>query len=1295
MRTIVILSLTLFFGVFSLLAKNKSDSRKTVQMSEPDVTATMAQNISGHYGNNGPEFTPGIIVVKLKDDRMPLSHSYNESQKQWITQYPALNQIIKQVGVASIQKVFPFKNQQKQKVQTDLSKIYYFRFDASRDVHSVASEFSQDQNIVYAEPLKVHRMYGTVPNDPKYPDQYHFNPVQAELAWDITQGSEDVIVGIIDSGVDLFHPDLQDNIWANEVEINGTDGADDDGNGYVDDYHGWDFVGASSSNIVPDNDPNQTGGSAHGTHVAGITGAVGNNGTGVAGMSWDVQLMVTKHSPDTESRSIYFGYEGIVYCVDNGADIVNLSWGGSFSSEYARDIINYAYENDVLVVAAAGNDTQENNYEPPDRVPPHYPSAYEHVLSIANTTNVDVLDSSSLYGETVDLAAPGTILSTIPTSQGSYDTFVGTSMASPLVAGVAALVKTMHPDWTNDQLASQIKFTTDNIDSIGNNMDYVEAGGYGAGRVNAFRAVNEPAGIDMKINRLITNDSNGGDGDGQLESGETIEITLDLSNTWGAANDVLVTFETDDYAIEIMDNSASFGDIPGGAKSVTSSDKIVFKISEESLPHNVDYMLRIQSSNADEIVLNQTLAIEPMVLVVGDYTDNDVSGYYLDALDSLGIVYDYKHKKFDPIMEDELNQYPLVIWSCEWAFPSLDSLDRDYISDYLDSGGRLFLSGQDIGWDLADRTSGNNEYSRSDGLSEIFYNSYLKTEYLADASPYATLSGVTDDAIGDGLTFEIFQPGRSSKNQYPDEVRPFGGSVSIFNYPDGTSGAVRYDGAYRLVHFSFGGYEAITDDATRLKVMRRVINWLNGLEIEHMPLNDTENTSDNYEITAQVNSNVDALESVDLYWDIDGTFPYNRITMDELSEGNYHAEIPVQNEEEVRYFIFARTTNGTYTPININRFYVGEDQIQPDISVLSRPFETTISADGPFHFFVSAEDNLGIDTTACYLHWFNEAQQDSLAMQYTNHDRFEGELQLPTELALNEQIQYYFTVDDRSSNRNRVYSDTFALQLDTTEVLDDFERNTIKWQTDAWGRDDKFSKSGDYSISDSPGDDYTNNAENVLMYQYPLDLSPYKNAWFDFWLRHNLVANEDSCFIELSSDSGQTWQSVAGYSGKLFYYKRHEAAFPEFTGEGNEQVWLRVRVSTDSANVKDGVYIDDLQIHTSFMAPTALDRQPIASVPETYYLKQNYPNPFNPATTIEFGLVKRAEVTLNIYSILGQKVKALVDDELRAGKYRMQWNGANEFGNQVASGFYVYRLTVKNKDGGPDKTFIRKMLLIR
>jgi len=250
--------------------------------------------------------------------------------------------------------------------------------------------------------------------------------INVTKAWGLTRGSKNVIVAVIDTGVDYNHPDLKNQMWVNEKEANGKEGVDDDGNGFIDDIYGYDFA---------NNDGDPLDGHSHGTHCAGTIGAEHDNGIGVAGVMKDVRIMAVKFLTDSGSGSTANAVKAVDYATKMNVDIMSNSWGGGGRSQALEDAIKRAKEAGILFIAAAGNSKSNNDTRP------HYPSNYnvENVISVAAHNAQDKLASFSCYGKkTVHIAAPGrNILSTV--KAGAYKVYSGTSMATPHVSGIMGL----------------------------------------------------------------------------------------------------------------------------------------------------------------------------------------------------------------------------------------------------------------------------------------------------------------------------------------------------------------------------------------------------------------------------------------------------------------------------------------------------------------------------------------------------------------------------------------------------------------------------------------------------------------------------------------------------------------------------------------------------------------------------------------------------------------------------------------------------------------------------------------
>ncbi len=371
---------------------------------------------------------------------------------------------------------------------TMVTDLEHVRLPASVSVREAITLYMSDPNVEYAEPNYL-KHAGRAVNDPLFNLQWALlntgqfagatpkADIRATEAWDISTGSGDVVIGIIDTGIDNSHPDLSANIWTNPVD-GSANGVDEDGNGKTDDIHGWNFV-SNNNNIMDDN--------GHGTHVSGIAGASGNNNKGVSGLMWQVKLMPLKILDSTGSGTIADEIAAIQYALDKHVRIMNASFSGGDYSQAEFDAISAADKAGSLFVTAAGNGidgvTGDNN-DTTGAYPANYRLA--NIISVAATDHSDRRSLFSNYGfNSVHVGAPGEeILSTYPAKflASGYEYESGTSMATPYVTGLAGLLFSYYPNFTASQIRGTILRYVDILPSL-------QGATITGGRVNAFRAL--------------------------------------------------------------------------------------------------------------------------------------------------------------------------------------------------------------------------------------------------------------------------------------------------------------------------------------------------------------------------------------------------------------------------------------------------------------------------------------------------------------------------------------------------------------------------------------------------------------------------------------------------------------------------------------------------------------------------------------------------------------------------------------------------------------------------------------
>lgn len=406
------------------------------------------------------DYQDGRVYVKLKSYYNPKTgEALVPNYRFDATNLPFVNNPAKKFGITKLERAFKIDAGEK------LNSTLVLEFSNASLVDALIDALKYDPFVEYVEKIPLDRLFLT-PNDPQRPGQWHLNKINAVSAWNYASSGSNIIVAIVDDAVERNHQDLAPNIWVNPGEI-AANGIDDDGNGFVDDINGWDVAGNSNAVDPPTSDYD------HGTHVAGIASAATNNAIGIASIGFSCKLMCVKAT--TSASSITAGYAGILYAANNKANIINMSWGGNGSSLTNENVINYALSKGCILVAAAGNDNVSTIF---------YPAGYPGVISVASTTTDDTKSSFSNFGPWVKISAPGSnILSTTLTS--TYGNLSGTSMASPMVAGLLGLMQFLNPGMPDADLIQCMYSSADDLSTVNPSF----SGQLGAGRINAAKAM--------------------------------------------------------------------------------------------------------------------------------------------------------------------------------------------------------------------------------------------------------------------------------------------------------------------------------------------------------------------------------------------------------------------------------------------------------------------------------------------------------------------------------------------------------------------------------------------------------------------------------------------------------------------------------------------------------------------------------------------------------------------------------------------------------------------------------------
>ncbi len=588
-------------------------------------------------------YRSGEVLVKFKSSS---SVEVRQSPKgKFVTSgVNGVDAALKSLGALEVEPLMPLTSRQAapKKVRSfsgqvmnvpEVSRLYRVKLDAAKtaDVQTaIASlkklpevEFAEPNYLVYAlatnEDITASESVSAIWSDPLGNQLWGAKDIGLTKLWKVpTLSGKKSVIAIIDTGVDTEHPDLAANIWTNAAESTGVEGADDDGNGFADDLHGWDFVNRTGR--MRDNN-------GHGTHCAGIAAAVGGNKIGVVGANPDAQIMPIAVLQSDGVGDVATIIKGIDYATANGADVISMSFGGYTYSLAEEQALARAYASAVLV-AAAGNDyrciyphrcsinKQVNNG-------PMYPAAFTFVLGVESSAEGNVLagfsnydedgalfTNSAFFGEeqlyNYELRAPGVnILSTYP--GGKYKTLSGTSMACPLAAGAISRLL-MTKEYTNKEI-----LFGDLIHTRNGNMDIYAA-------YNITDADRRPA---LSIVSYNLDDTEGGDGDNRADAGETIDLYPTLRNAWGQAENIkiwLTLGENEDPAIvELPTDKVDFGQPLSSYAKATGTNPIRFKVADNCVDgRHIKLQLHATCDNiADELVQDITLVVENGVEIGG------------------------------------------------------------------------------------------------------------------------------------------------------------------------------------------------------------------------------------------------------------------------------------------------------------------------------------------------------------------------------------------------------------------------------------------------------------------------------------------------------------------------------------------------------------------------------------------------------------------------------------------------------------------------------------------------------
>lgn len=612
-------------------------------------------NLSSHPAKNGTRYREGEILVKfrpaLSDAGRSALHGKHGSKR--LKEFKKLN-------------------------------LHQVQLKKGLSVEAALKLYRTDPGVEFVEPNYLVSAAAT-PNDPfyassgswgqPYQDLWGLHKMQLASAWETTKGSAQVVVAVSDTGLDLSHPDIQANIWSDPVEI--LNGIDDDGNGYVDDVNGWNFI-TGSNDFADDH--------GHGTHVSGTIAAGTDNGVGMAGVSWYTRIMPLKFLDANGQGSVGDGIASILYAADNGAQVVNCSWGFTSYSQSLKEAIEYAFQKGVVVVAAAGNGSME--------AAEFYPGGYGNVLTVAATDNLDQKASFTNFGAAVDVSAPGVDILSL--RAGTTDMYLdggthvvdtryfrasGTSMAAPHVSGLAALLFAENPTWTGKQVMAQIVATADGLADAG----------LGSGRVNAPAALTAPPTRQRLQYEGLTIVPESGADDGYLRAGQSYLITASVRSI-GAPTYAVVELATFDNFVIVADYAAPLNDLPAWEVVSNASHPFRIEVSPNAPKlHRVDFTLAILGPDGSRTTVSFDKRISPHAsgwpVAVGEDSFSDPT---LTDLDGDGVPEVVMHSDQIYVLKGDGTPLP------GWPRPSPGLHSEGIAAGDLDGDGRPELVGNSM-----------------------------------------------------------------------------------------------------------------------------------------------------------------------------------------------------------------------------------------------------------------------------------------------------------------------------------------------------------------------------------------------------------------------------------------------------------------------------------------------------------------------------------------------------------------------------------------------------------------------
>ncbi len=1205
------------------------------------------------------QFAPDRLIVKFKTSVV--------SKAGGASQLAAIQELNKKYNVSNIISL-----KQEAAISNSaefLNRVYLFSFEAGADLRSISEDYNSLPDIEYAEPDYMAELHDV--DDSFFEQQWGLTNsgqwhyyidrrsgdendklvfVQGLSGADINAGellnnppdnTETVVVAIMDTGVDLDHPDLAEKIWHNPREIPANE-KDDDNNGYIDDINGWDF--AASEDVVAidseDNDPTDYYG--HGSHCAGIVASITGNGTGISGISDRSEIMALKILPWPLMSKVG---RALIYAADNGADVINMSFGFPFYSYFLEDAILYARSKGVVLVASTGNS---------GIVEYNYPAASPYTIAVGASSDSDLVTGFSTYGNHMDLCAPGEAILSLRADTtdmyGDHEPQVhiigenyylssGTSMAAPHVVGAAAVLLSISPGLTPDAVQEVLQQTAkDYIDPYGTGENYPGWDIYsGHGRIDLGNAINNLPSIRTKIFAPGCN-----------------EVVRGVVEVTGIA-------DGNDFQSYVLEY--------GEGKSPDNWNQIVFSglpVTDELLGNwntlglSGTYTLRLSSGTQNVYTRTVFIANSAAANIMTPKNYDTVSN--IVEIMANAFAPDFTHFELQFGEGEEPTSWEMI---AAGSVPLKNSKITDYIVEGLAEG--LYSIRLAV-------------YSDSKLASEDIVTFYVKSRYAGDDAwrievdgPLGILAnygdfdrdGVNEILAGSGNGFRIYNPDGAIDDNPILPVMPDGNYI----IPPAV-GDVNGDG--------FDDFAVIESDQPRLFIYRS---------------NDTI-----AEIT------LDWRPDLDDFFALEHDFP--KVFLKDI-DGDGSDEIHVVRNPSIMPGALIYRNNGEqiasfegaieYLPADLNRD--GTDEIYTYYNGASILIQSDI-------------DGNAVDTL--------ELRADGAPVLCKGITAFDVDRDGLLELALfcdNSNTGYWLFVIEsglqlkpgwpRNLNLRSFLVPsvpTFAdIDLDgDVEILCSYYDFSVSYVL-VWNLDGSSfipgSPDGLFATTPSPGILNMLTVADVSGDGLPEVIASCNYDLFFTYRVQRIYAWDNSGDII----DGFPIITTPNIPLSIFSDYRFTPMLGDVDNDGKIDLTM---TASDSAlvflNFNNAVYDSAAAQITSwrynrrlnnnayFNGDIATDIEDDEDIlPENFALMQNFPNPFNPSTNIVFSLPSRSEVKLEIFNILGRKIKTVVNEDLSAGRHQIKWDGKDEKGNDVSSGIYFYRLKTD------EYTETRKMTLIK